>query len=194
MLTSTLAGGGSGAFMVYDDGYKPGDPTGTIKITAPSPTAAPTIAAPVEQPDSQTHVQASTVFVTQSGTSVPSVVSVTKVAETQSTPGPNKAAIAAGVVVSIVGLAAIIGGVVLFMRRKKQKALEEERRRHEDQTRLATGEKPPSTYSLADSRLEPSVMFQRRQSDGSIMDNQDYSRRILKVRGASLYYIKETVS
>ena len=167
--------------MVFDDGYKPGDPTGTIKINAPSSTAAP-IAMPTDQPDSQTHVQASTVFITQSGTSVPSVVSVTQVAETNSSPGPNKAAIAAGVVVAVVGLAAIIGGVVLFMRRKKQQALEEERRQHEDQTRLATGEKPPSTYSLADSRLEPSVMFQRRQSDGSIMDNQDYSRRILKVR------------
>ena len=126
-------------------------------------------------------MQASTVFVTQSGSAVPSVISVTQVATPQPSSGPNKAAIAAGVVVSVVGLAAILGGVILYMRRKKQQALEEERRRHEDHTRLATGEKPPSTYSLADSRLEPNIMFQRRQSDGSIMDNQDYSRRILKV-------------
>ena len=39
----------------------------------------------------------------------------------------------------------------------------------------------PSSTSVTDSRLEPSVMFQRRMSDGSIADNQDYSRRILKV-------------
>ncbi len=44
------------------------------------------------------------------------------------------------------------------------------------------GAKPPtsSAGSVSD-RLEPSVMMQRRQSDGSIADNQDYSRRILKV-------------
>ena len=45
------------------------------------------------------------------------------------------------------------------------------------------GAKPPtsSAGSVSDARLEPSVMMQRRQSDGSIADNQDYSRRILKV-------------
>ena len=130
-----------------------------------------------------TQVKASTVFITQSGTTVPSVISITPSSPPENNnPGPNKAAIAAGVVVAIIGVAAIVGGVILFMRRKRKQALEDERRRHEDQTRLATGDKPPSTFSLADSRLEPGVMFQRRQSDGSIMDNQDYTRRILQVR------------
>jgi cell wall integrity and stress response component len=37
----------------------------------------------------------------------------------------------------------------------------------------------------ADTRLDP-VMAQRRLSSGSIADNQDYSRRILRVRAALL--------
>jgi len=32
-----------------------------------------------------------------------------------------------------------------------------------------------------DQRLDPVLLQQRRLSDGSIADNQDYSRRILKV-------------
>ena len=125
---------------------------------------------------------ASTIVVYQSGTQRASIVLTTQTATPESSDsGPNKAIIAAGVVVGILVVAALVGAVFFVMRHKKNKALEEERQRHEAMTALATGEKPPSTYSLADSRLEPSVMFQRRQSDGSIMDNHDYSRRILKV-------------
>ncbi len=77
-------------------------------------------------------------------------------------------------------LSAIAGGIFFFLRNRKKRAVEEEYRRN-----VAAGYngKPPSSSagSLNDSRLEPSVMMQRRQSDGSIADNQDYSRRILKV-------------
>jgi cell wall integrity and stress response component len=48
--------------------------------------------------------------------------------------------------------------------------------------------KPPhssgGSSSFTDMRLDPAVMAQRRMSDGSIADNQDYSRRILKVTNA----------
>jgi len=64
--------------------------------------------------------------------------------------------------------------------------VEEEYRRNQASTYTAGG-KPTNRSSMSDSRLEPSVMLQRRQSDGSIADNQDYSRRILKV--SSLMYI-----
>ena len=173
--------------MVYHDQYQKGDPTGTIHIEPPKQTAT-TKSTPLPTPIAQTttdaqgsQVIASTVFVTAGGHPVASVISITQTAQPTATPGPNKAAIAAGVVAGLVALAGLIGGLVFYMRYKKNKALEEERQRHEAITSLVNGEKPPSTYSLADSRLEPSVMFQRRQSDGSIMDNQDYSRRILKV-------------
>lgn len=85
--------------------------------------------------------------------------------------------------VGIIALAAIIGGVIFFVRRRRQNAADNDRARHASMSNfMGRGEKTGSTGpSLTDSRLEPSVMFQRRQSDGSIADNQDYSRRILKV-------------
>ncbi|KAI9816507.1 MAG: hypothetical protein M1827_001639 [Pycnora praestabilis] len=97
--------------------------------------------------------------------------------------GPNKAGIAAGVVVGVVALAGILGGAWLFLRRRRRRAVEEEYRRNAALNNLTghEGNKSTGSSSISDSRLEPSVMMQRRQSDGSIADNQDYSRRILKV-------------
>ncbi|KAI9834266.1 MAG: hypothetical protein M1819_003104 [Sarea resinae] len=94
--------------------------------------------------------------------------------------GTNKAGIAAGVVVGVVALSAIIGGALVYLRMRRRRAIEEEYRRNAALTGFG-GAKPGSASSVSDSRLEPSVMMQRRQSDGSIADNQDYSRRILKV-------------
>ncbi|KAI9860140.1 MAG: hypothetical protein M1813_006250 [Trichoglossum hirsutum] len=93
--------------------------------------------------------------------------------------GGSKAGIAAGVVVGIIAVGAIIGGAWFYLRARKRKALEEEYRRNAAINSFIA--KPGSTSSISDSRLEPSVMMQRRMSDGSIADNQDYSRRILKV-------------
>jgi cell wall integrity and stress response component len=98
--------------------------------------------------------------------------------------GPSKAGIAAGVVVGLVLLAAAIIGGWLFMRKRQRHAVEEEYRRTTAVNSFVLGGKSAGTGSYpssSDSRLEPSVMMQRRQSDGSIADNQDYSRRILKV-------------
>ncbi|KAF2033338.1 hypothetical protein EK21DRAFT_109135 [Setomelanomma holmii] len=95
---------------------------------------------------------------------------------------PNTAGIAAGVVVGIVGLGAIIGGVWFFMRRRRQKQAEEDYRRNAanvDQF-VAGGKLHTSNSSMNDSRIDPSFV-DRRQSNGSIADNEDYSRRILKV-------------
>lgn len=87
--------------------------------------------------------------------------------------GINKAGAAAGAVVGVLVAIAIGVGAFLFVRKQRRKKLEEEYRRS-----LAVREfhKKPET----DLRLDP-VMLQRRMSDGSIADNQDYSRRILKV-------------
>jgi len=184
--------GGTNKWMVYANQYRVGDMTGTVKITTPSQTwfghdATSTSTPSTTKKAKQTSdgdkaaQEQSTIVVTISGKPVQTVATASPKAES-SGGGSNKAGIAAGVVVGVVALAAIIGGVIFFLRRKKQKALEDERRRHEAMTSFVTrGEKPPSTFSASDSRLEPSVMFQRRQSDGSIADNQDYSRRILKV-------------
>ncbi|EPS33316.1 hypothetical protein PDE_08278 [Penicillium oxalicum 114-2] len=87
----------------------------------------------------------------------------------------NTAAIAAGVVVGIVGLAALAGAAFFFYRSKKQNA--------EGGFRGTAGgygrdSQPPS---MTDSRFDGDYMATRRQSNGSIDDDHDFSRRILQV-------------
>ncbi|KAF7937096.1 hypothetical protein BELL_0556g00010 [Botrytis elliptica] len=102
--------------------------------------------------------------------------------------GPNKAGIAAGVVVGVVVAAAIAGGIFIFMRNRKRREVEEEYRRNAAVNNFVTGGKSPISSSsggasFTDTRLDP-TLANRRMSDGSIADNQDYSRRILKVTNA----------
>ncbi|KAM0805733.1 hypothetical protein BDR22DRAFT_884700 [Usnea florida] len=136
-------------------------------------------ASPTEKGSPSVVTKASTIIVTAAGHTTAQQTIITT---TQAPPsnGPNKAGIAAGVVVGIVALSAIAGGILFFLRNRKRRAVEEEYRRN---LVSGFGAKPPtsSAGSMSDSRLEPSVMMQRRQSDGSIADNQDYTRRILKV-------------
>jgi cell wall integrity and stress response component len=136
------------------------DPPISSSSSSKTPTAAPTSAAPVVTPSS---VQTSTVPKEESK--------------------PNTAGIAAGVVVGIVGLGAIMGGVWFFLRRRRQKQAEESYRRNAANVdQFVSGSKlHTSNSSMNDSRIDPSFM-DRRQSNGSIADNEDYSRRILKVR------------
>lgn len=99
--------------------------------------------------------------------------------------GTNVGAIAAGVVVGVLAIAAIAGGLFWFIRRKKRQAAEDEYKRSNQVSDFMRGgneRKPPQTgYSqMSDSRLDPEA-GQRRDSQGSIADNQDYSRRILRV-------------
>ncbi|KAI4264184.1 MAG: hypothetical protein L6R42_000698 [Xanthoria sp. 1 TBL-2021] len=162
----------------------------TSAPSTPSPAANPkpssNAGAAVAQPDAtkdkppSTITRASTVVVTAPGQTQPVAVSAAET--TAPSKGPNTAGIAAGVVVGVVALGAIAGGLFLFLRRRKRRALEEEYQRNPvNPFETETESKPPaSSHSMSDSRLEPSVMMQRRQSDGSIADNQDYSRRILK--------------
>lgn len=94
--------------------------------------------------------------------------------------GPNVAGIAAGVVVGVVALCGLIGGAFFFMKHRKRQEAVDEYRRNATISSFVAGGKPFSESS--DSRMEPSMMSQRRQSNGSIADDQDFSRRILKVR------------
>ncbi|KAF2630085.1 hypothetical protein BU25DRAFT_456493 [Macroventuria anomochaeta] len=104
----------------------------------------------------------------------------TKTASSHSDSKPNTAGIAAGVVVGVVGLAAIIGGVWFFLRRRRQRQAEEDYRRNAVGVNDFINGGKTSASSMNDSRIDPSFM-DRRQSNGSIADNEDYSRRILKV-------------
>jgi cell wall integrity and stress response component len=106
--------------------------------------------------------------------------SPSKTASSDSDSKPNTAGIAAGVVVGVVGLAAIIGGVWFFLRRRRQRQAEEDYRRNAAGVNDFINGGKASASSMNDSRIDPSFM-DRRQSNGSIADNEDYSRRILKV-------------
>jgi cell wall integrity and stress response component len=94
---------------------------------------------------------------------------------------PNTAGIAAGVVVGVVGLAAIVGGVWFLLRRRRQKQAEADYRRNAAGVNDFINGGKTGASSINDTRIDPSFM-DRRQSNGSIADNEDYSRRILKVR------------
>ncbi|KAJ5631224.1 uncharacterized protein N7484_011324 [Penicillium longicatenatum] len=81
----------------------------------------------------------------------------------------NTAAIAAGVVVGVVGVAAMAGAAFFLYRSRKQKA------------QGYRGGRDSGLPSMSDSRFDGQYMAQRRQSNGSIDDDQDFSRRILQV-------------
>ncbi|GFP54938.1 hypothetical protein ACSS6W_002838 [Trichoderma asperelloides] len=98
----------------------------------------------------------------------------------------NVAGIAAGTVVGVVVLGGLLGAAFFTMRRRRNAEIEEEHRRNAAVNAFINGSKPPSTsgsISMTDSRLDP-IMAHRRLSDGSIADNEDYSRRILRVTNA----------
>ncbi|KAF2155175.1 WSC-domain-containing protein [Myriangium duriaei CBS 260.36] len=98
---------------------------------------------------------------------------------------PNTAAIAAGVVVGVLAVAVIAGAAFFFLRSRRRRAAEEDYKRHQVSDFMA-GSKPAipavrRSPSGPDSRYDGEAMAHRRLSDGSIADNEDYSRRILKV-------------
>lgn len=121
-----------------------------------------------------------------SGTATPPVSPGSTVVVTQppsSGSRPNTGAIAAGVVVSVVAVIGIVGGVFFYLRRRRNREMEDEHHRNAAVNAFINGGKPPSSsggLSMMDSRLDP-VMANRRLSSGSIADNQDYSRKILRV-------------
>ncbi|KAK4990806.1 Protein SLG1 [Elasticomyces elasticus] len=100
----------------------------------------------------------------------------------KSSGGPNVAGIVAGVIVGVLFIVLIAGGLFFFARHRRRKQALEESKSHQVQEFAASGKSPWTGQSrVNDSRLDPEAVMQRRASDGSIADNQDYSRRILQV-------------
>ncbi|KAJ5206163.1 Carbohydrate-binding WSC subgroup [Penicillium cf. griseofulvum] len=111
---------------------------------------------------------------TETATSEASASTVPEDIDEKSSKSKNTAAIAAGVVIGVVGFAALCGAIFFWWRSKKNKA---------GVAGGATGgygrdSGPPS---MSDSRFDGDYMAQRRQSNGSIDDDHDFSRRILQV-------------
>lgn len=153
----------------------------SISITASQGGTSPTPDVTTKEPESIIVTHASTIVVTATGKADVETPSSTG----SKGKGSNTAGIAAGVVVGVVVIGAVAGGLFFYLRNRKRQAVEEEFHRNSANT-LVTSSK------ISDARLEPSVMMQRRQSDGSIADNRDYSRRILKVRRKKLVLIINT--
>jgi cell wall integrity and stress response component len=105
-------------------------------------------------------------------TSTSSIASASQTSSSHAS-GVSKAGVAAGVVVGVLIIAAVAMGAWLFLRRRRRQQVEEEYRKSAAVRGFV--QKPSS-----DHRLDPG-MAQKRDSVGSIADNQDYSRRILKV-------------
>lgn len=176
MLTGWL-GGGIETFSIYNTGlnlsvpYLGEEEEDSKSSKVPSSTAIAT-------------APASTVVVTQAPASS---------APPSEQGGTNVAGIVAGVVVGVVVFAAVLAGGFLYMRKKRNREIEEEHRRNAA-VNAFIGKPPGSSggLSMTDSRLDP-VMAHRRLSDGSIADNQDYSRRILRVSLGPAQGIKASV-
>ncbi|KAK4664567.1 Protein SLG1 [Podospora pseudopauciseta] len=136
----------------------------------------------------KTSTTSTTAAPTQVVTLPPSVVTQTQapVEEEEKKGGKNVAGIVAGVVVGVIAAVGLATGAYLYLRRKRNKEIEEEHRRNAAVSAFI-GQPPGSSrgsgISGADSRMDP-VMAQRRMSDGSIADNEDYSRKILRVTNA----------
>ncbi|GFF39700.1 WSC domain protein, putative [Aspergillus lentulus] len=93
--------------------------------------------------------------------------------------GPNTAAIAAGVVVGVVGFCSLVGAGFFLWRFRKRTNVRPQYSNNAGATEHFG--KPMSQDSMSDSRFDGDFMAQRRQSNGSIDDDQDFSRRILQV-------------
>ena len=172
---------GSSTSDSNSDGFGGGSGIGGGSSSTPnSPPSSPTQmgSTTVSQAPSVITKAGETIVVTASGQ-----VDATSQASTGSNGGSNKIGIAVGVVVGAIVLCALLGGGFFFIRHRNRKAVEEEYRRNQAINSFVTSDKPHSKGgSISDQRLDPSLVHHRRQSDGSIADEMDFSRRILQVR------------
>lgn len=112
-------------------------------------------------------------------TAPPNAAGATNGANQEKSKGPNTAAIAAGVVVGVVGFCSLVGAGFFLWRFRKRQNVQPQYSNNVANEHFA---KPMSQDSTSDSRFDGGFMAQRRQSNGSIADDQDFSRRILQVR------------
>ncbi|KAH8151609.1 uncharacterized protein LAJ45_04231 [Morchella importuna] len=150
-------------FSVYLTGLEDGTPD---EDPAPSSSSSSATSTSTESASSTSSTAAA------STTAAP-VTSPSATATSEPSNSVNTAGVAAGVVVGVFVVAAIGFGAFFLMKKRRRERVEEEYRKSAAAREFAR--KPEQ-----DHRLDP-VMIQRRDSVGSIADNQDYSRRILKV-------------
>ena len=119
-----------------------------------------------------------TVVVTETPVSQSSSTASSPTATPQQKSSNNTVPIAVGVVVGVVAVAAIAGGIFFFARRRRNQRNTDYRGGSEaaGKTQIPAMRRAPGP----ESRIDPEALANHRMSDGSIADNEDYSRRILK--------------
>ncbi|KAJ5086832.1 hypothetical protein NUU61_008139 [Penicillium alfredii] len=154
--------GGDGFYSVYKTGLNPDVSSGS---SSPKSSGKPSTKTDDPAPAESTQ--------TVGGTTVVTPVSENKDEDedAKAKSSHNTAAVAAGAVVGVVGFAALVGAGIFFYRSKKQKA----------QSQIGGYGNESGMPSMSDSRFDGNYMAQRRQSNGSIDDDHDFSRRVLQV-------------
>ena len=89
---------------------------------------------------------------------------------------------AAGIAIGVLALVAIGAGAFFFVRRRRR----EDYQKQYEGSHFGSSPGSLSRPFGTDQRLEPG-MVQKRESVGSLADEQDYSRKILRVPTPSLY-------
>jgi hypothetical protein len=171
MLTCCVAGGGSNTYNIYLTGTE-------LSVSTLSSGQAPTNTA--TNTDTST---ASLAVITEAGKTIVVTASSQTNSQSSSSSGPNTVGLAVGVVTGVLALAAIVGAAFFFIRRQRRRAVEAAYRRN---AASYAPSKTLSASSVNDSRWDGDYMAQRRQSNGSIADDEDFSRRILKVGGPQI--------
>jgi cell wall integrity and stress response component len=166
--------------MCGGDGFWSVALTGIDASVGNSPAGSGSSSASSSQIPTVTQTAAPSV-ITKAGQTVVVTASSSSAHNSQGNGGSSKVGIATGVVVGTIAISAIVGGVYFFLRQRKRKAVEEEFRRSAAANSFVGGKSKSEVSSTNDQRLDPSVMFARRQSIGSIADERDFSRRILQV-------------
>lgn len=168
-LLTNLLGGGKDTYSVFL--------TGVVQNV---PVFSPSKSTTDSSNNSSTSTQDGQSGTTSSGGQTVTVIAPSQNAQSSqpassqnSSSGSNTAAIAAGVVVGVVGLAAVVGAAFLFYRSRKRRA--------ESDGAAGAGRFYNSPPSMSESRYDGEYMAKRRQSNGSIDEDHDFSRRILQV-------------
>jgi cell wall integrity and stress response component len=177
-----LTGGGNNAYSVYLTGLEDNVPyysTGTTgsSTTTTSSNNSTTTQTSGSSSSTETEEQAVETFA-----STPTSQSSNK---DKKDDGPNVAAIAAGVVIGVVGLAALAGAGFFLYRFKTRHPAD---KRLRDMSTVEQFGKPTSSDSMSESRFDGDFAAQRRQSNGSIDDDRGFSRRVLQVTNPDRHY------
>ncbi|KAJ5349746.1 hypothetical protein N7541_007473 [Penicillium brevicompactum] len=165
--------GGNGYYSVYTTNYEDDVPTYSDSSSSTTTTGGSTTTATDATAAVSTAASGQTTIVTSHSSATPTAETAD---EKKASSSKNTAAIAAGVVVGVVGFAALCGAGFFWWRSKNNKANAGMGGHGGGYGRDSN---PPSMSG--NSRFDGDYMAQRRQSNGSIDDDHDFSRRILQV-------------